>query len=754
MNARYYAPKGLCIIALLIVSYGCSKKVEEKRVDAFQNGAQVVVDTEFDFVYALDQAELVGDYINPDWVTMPDPDFGEKTYWGIFEHAPAQIHFKDVYVGENAELDFQIGILPGAWQNEGDGVRFEIIATLPDGNDIQCFSRYIDPKKNEDERRWIPQKVALPQISNAAVTFSFVTHPGENAFSNNKDSDWAIWGSPVLRSSGRKTPYQKSTETNVILVTIDTCRADYLGCYGNDWIDTPNLDRLAEEGVLFENLFAASSTTSPSHVSILTSMQPNQHGVINNGYPFPKALPRLPQFFVENGCKTGAVVSVYHLNDAYYGFGKWFDWFNNLALKWTEKGANLFSSTRGGRASVSAAIDWLEQVHNNSFFLWLHVYDPHAPYFAEGDLHKKYYTGDPKNPAHHSMDGAVYQKSKSPESLAWIDSFKDLEYFRREYGAEITFVDSQIGRLLGALERLDLHENTLLVITADHGENVGEHDIYFDHWMLHNTDIHVPLIFWLPKSLPQGKRIAADVSHIDIAPTILDVIGDRKNPVADEIFDGISLKPLWENEQQAAPNRILTSNGLLYTEMAGWNDRFKVIWELRDAPYHDRAGLLMDRVWIFDRLNDPGEINPIACFYWGDESERSDFEKTLRREMMSIEGENRQERQLLRKMELIKERACQKTIPNESQLRQWAAQGAHGVKLDATRYADDPQFFPAIQAILEAMKAGVCTPSLEDRLKNIIDISVLENGQLDSAPIFDKTLQEIQRSLGYGNAAG
>ncbi|MGC9328188.1 MAG: sulfatase-like hydrolase/transferase, partial [Candidatus Hinthialibacter sp.] len=396
---------------------------------------------------------------------------------------------------------------------------------------------------------------------------------------------------------------------------------------------------------------------------------------------------------------------------------------------------------------------WIEQVHNDPFFLWLHIYDPHAPYFAEGDLHKKYYTGNPKDPAHHSMDGAIFQQSKSPESLAWIDSFTDLKYFQREYGAEITFVDNQIGRLLSSLKSLNLHDNTMIVITADHGENLGDHNIYFDHWTMHNTDIHVPLIFWLPQSLPQGKRISASVAHIDIAPTILDVIGDQNNPIANELFEGISLKPLWENEQSAAPDRILTSNGLLYTEIAGWNEQYKVVWELRDAPYHERAGLLMDRVWIFNRLNDPEEIHPIACFYWGDESERSEFEKMLRKEMASIEGENRQEKQLLRKMELIKQRACQKTVPSEDQLRQWAAQGAHGVTLDAV-YANDPLFFPAIQAILETLKTGVCTPSLEERLKNVIDISVLESNQLESAPIFDETLQEIQRSLGYGNAAG
>lgn len=728
-------------VLLLILSFnGCS------------NYKKIKVNTEYDFLYNLEKATLEGDNIHPEWACIKDPLKGELTYWGIFEHAPGNILFKDVYIGENAILDFNVGILQDAWDKTGDGVLFEIWVFLPGGEKTNIYSRYVDPKNRLDDRQWKSERISIDEIKNSTVSFSFQTHPGKRKNCNDTSFDWAVWGAPILRSSGRFIDYSTNNDTlNVILITFDTCRADYLGCYGNQWIHTPNIDRLANEGVLFENLCAASSTTAPSHVSIFTSFQPNLHGVINNGWKMPDSLPRLSQYLLEQGYKTGASVSVHYLIDQYSGLGKYFDWFDYRNIKWMKKfGKDLPYVSRGGRETTSAAIDWLEKIKENPYFLWIHYYDSHAPYFAEGEFHKMYYSGDPRSPDKHSMETAIYQneKMKYPESLKWIQSFRDLDYFKKEYGAEMSFVDSQIGRLLSALERLDLADNTLIVLTGDHGENLGDHEIYFDHWTLYNTDLHVPLIFWYPRKLPSGKRISTPVTHIDITPTILDLVGGITDKSASEMFDGKSLKPFLDRKD-IKENRILTADGLLYTEMAGWDGRYKVIWEIRDAVYHDRRDLRMDRVWLFDQNNDSGEVNPIGCFYWGEEEARVLFRQKLKVEIESIQGKDLEEKenlQLERKLILTKEWACQKNVPSIDELRKLLLDGAHNVKLSLD-YLNDMEFLPSIQSIMEKMKKGMCPAQLEERLKNVIDVSLFKEGQLESVSVTD---EELMRSLGYG----
>lgn len=717
-----------------------------------QRETLVTVQSGYDFLLHLDEASIEGNsaFVYPECASMPKNGKEDVSFWGIFQHAPSRILFQDVFVGDNGFMDFSIGVLPAAWKNDGDGVRFEI-RMKEDGKEWESiFTKYIDPKINPEERKWLREKISLSNIHNSTVSFEWITHPGVDDASNDNGSDWAVWGHPKLFSDGRLESQRQNKETNFILITLDTCRADYLHCYGNSWIETPNLDQLASEGILFERAFSASSTTTPSHVSIYTSMQPFQHGVLTNGYVLGEAVPRLTQFMVERGYKTGASISVYHLIDEFSGLGKWFDDYNHLSRKWSEKSGGFNRLTRGGAATTNAAIEWMDRVHDEPFFLWVHYYDSHAPYTAEGEFHQKYYLGDPKSLEHRSMERAVFQEAASKESLAWIEPYRDLEYFKREYGAEIAFVDSQIGRLLEALKRLRIEENTAIVVTADHGENLGERDIYFDHWTLFDTDIHVPLIVWFPRQLPRGLRIDAPVAHIDIAPTILDILGEDGNPMANAAFDGESLRPYWDNPQERK-ERIVTSHGLLYTEIAGMDGRYKVIWELRDALYHDRFNLKMDRVSIYDRKSDPEELSPIAVFYWGDRAERQSFAQKMREAVLSIQDEDKnrlEEKQLYTKLFWIRPWIANKVVPTQEELTTWLQEGTDGIPL-AGGYLQDPEFIPSISRILIRLKEEVNPPSLEERLKDVIDSRVLADSQIFSSPSTDENIKEFLRSLGY-----
>jgi arylsulfatase A-like enzyme len=712
-----------------------------------------IINTEYDFLLALDQAQIQAQ--NPAFVTPKDarltyPSGEVVSHWGIFQHAPSSIVFDDVFVGKDAYIETSVAIRNKAWDKEGDGVKFEISA-IKDGVNHVCWSKYIDPKNNPNDRKWHDIHVAIDGISDATVSFIFKAYPGENKDLTNNSFDWGLWGSPKLISKGREINHIAKNQTNVILITIDTLRYDYLGCYGNDWIDTKAIDKIAEKGVVFENAYAASSTTSPSHVSILTSMQPYQHGVISNNIKLAGKVPQLPEILKEKGYKTGASISVMHLIDQISGLGKWFDKYNHLDMKWMALGMGYENVTRGAYTTTNAAIKWLEEdSHNDPFFLWVHYYDPHMPYYAEAGYHKKFYDGDPKDPAHKNMNGVQYHKGVE-QAYDWAQPYTDLEFFKKEYGAEISFVDNQIERLLNTLDNLHVTENTMIVITADHGENLGDHKIYFDHWTLYDSDIHVPLIISYPAKIPQGIRVDTPVTHIDIAPTILDVVGEKDNYLADKMFEGKSLKPLWQKNASMKP-RIISSDGLLYTGIAAMNENYKVIWELRDAIYHNDLKLYMDRVWIFDRKNDPENNNPIGCFYWGDDVGRIEFKQRSRQEILSIKGESdsdKSDKQLTKKLELTRQWVSQKEIPTNSQLENWLQEDQTKGTFLNKKYINDSGFIEELILILKTLKSRVNPMPLDEKLSQIIDIAIFDDSELKSIPITDSTINEMLNSLGY-----
>ncbi len=252
------------------------------------------------------------------------------------------------------------------------------------------------------------------------------------------------------------------------------------------------------------------------------------------------------------------------------------------------------------------------------------------------------------------------------KALGGSKGYRDLDYFKKEYGAEITYTDAQIQRLIDVLKHYHIFEDTIFVITSDHGENFGEHEIYFDHWTLYNTDIHVPLIISYPKKLPRGKRIETDVMGIDIAPTILELAGERNNEIARDFFEGRSLCDLWRSPGKWE-TRILSSSALLLTAAAAWDERYKLIWELRNKPYHEDIRLYTDRVAIYDRENDPEEENPIGVFYWGDtgareadpwDEEKSDHTIVEKKVLNTV-------------LERAKERISKKQVPSADELRSW-----------------------------------------------------------------------------------
>ena len=290
-------------------------------------------------------------------------------------------------------------------------------------------------------------------------------------------------------------PREASAKPSVLLISIDTTRADRLGCYGRLDASTPNLDRWATEGVVFENAVTSVPITLPAHASLMSGLLPHGHGVRDNGiYRVPDEPPTLAALLAEAGYDTAAVVGAAVL-DRQYGLDRGFESYEDsvgpMGLAIAERDA----------AAVTSAAAAAARSLRKPFFLFVHYYDPHAAY-------------------------------SPPTPFA--------ERFRPDlYQGEIAYVDEQVGRLRRELEGLGLLEDTVVVITSDHGESLGEHGEPTHGVFLYQATLRVPLIIVAPKRWPGGRRVAALASLIDVPPTLLELTGVR---VPDGL-DGRSLAP-------------------------------------------------------------------------------------------------------------------------------------------------------------------------------------------------------------------
>jgi arylsulfatase A-like enzyme/Tfp pilus assembly protein PilF len=301
-------------------------------------------------------------------------------------------------------------------------------------------------------------------------------------------------------------------ELNVVLITIDTLRADRLSSFGSQ-VETPNLDRLAADGVLFTNASTTVPFTFPAHSSIMTGTYPPFHGVRENvGYYLDDENITLAERMSETGRQTAGFVSAFVL-DSRWGIGRGFDhYFDDFDLAAFET-ANLGSVQRPGSETIEAAVGWLDKGEQQAgpdmpFFLWLHLFDPHDPY-TPPEPYRSRYPGQP-------------------------------------YDAEVAYTDELVGDFLDDLDRRGLLERTLIVLTADHGEGLGDHGERSHGYFVYDSTVHVPLIVRFPGSVLAGRRIDVPVSHVDIVPTILEMTGQH----IPERLQGRSLLAVLENTHE------------------------------------------------------------------------------------------------------------------------------------------------------------------------------------------------------------
>ncbi|MFW6136519.1 MAG: sulfatase [Candidatus Aminicenantaceae bacterium] len=416
-------------------------------------------------------------------------------------------------------MDFGIGIKrkPGeqAISGKSAGVIFQIILER-DGRRKTVFQEYMDVPPGEDHLISL-ERLELPyDLSSTRLILS----------TRGEDDVFSFWHNPVLYG-------QKSSSRRIILISIDTLRADHLHCYGYERETSPNIDGLAGEGVLFEKTLAPSPWTLPSHVSLLTSLFGAHHQVYREDERMDPALITLADVFHSRGFLCSAFTGGGFLSSV-YGFSKGF-------ASYQEGVGGVFHQDSAERV-FSAVSEWLDWNREKDFFLFIHTYQPHSPY-ACPPPYKTMFLGEDARFGHVDLLGHLGGRSEIFRPLPDAERRNIISL----YDAEIRYTDERlIGPLLEKLKQMDIYEETLIVFTSDHGEEFFDHGGWGHGQNMYNESLHVPLIIKFPHSRHQGVRVPDWVSLVDIMPTVLEEAGIE---YPGQKRDGVTLQTYLEDRR-------------------------------------------------------------------------------------------------------------------------------------------------------------------------------------------------------------
>jgi arylsulfatase A-like enzyme len=385
---------------------------------------------------------------------------------------------------------------------------------------------------------------------------------------------------------------------NVVWIVIDCLRADRLGCYGYERPTTPHLDRVAREATRFTQCISPHIPTQPAHTSFFASKDVFSHRIVAQGgkeEPAP-GLRLLPQILRERGYFTAAVDNI----------GRWiepaFEQYETYP-RWNHDGSKPW---RNGEQVTERALRLVERCEGKRpFFFFFHYWDPHTPYLPPAPFDRMFYGGDEKDPRHRSMDPVWQSPWFTNYFSEWLSGVTDIEYVRAQYDAAVAYADACVGRLLQALERRGMLEDTLLVIGSDHGEELDDHGMWFDHHGLYDTNVRVPLILWSPGRIAPGARIDGQVSLMDLTPTLLELAGMPEVPAA-EAMEGRSLLPLLRGDPGGARQAVYCTECTWMRKRAWRTPEWKLIRALEEDIY---GGPMTE---LYDLRADPGERRNLA----------------------------------------------------------------------------------------------------------------------------------------------
>ncbi len=404
----------------------------------------------------------------------------------------------------------------------------------------------------------------------------------------------------------RPAPVWEEKPPNVLLVVIDTLRADALGVYGGDWGSSPFLDELARESIVFESAFAPAPQTAPSHASLFTSTYPATHGIWNEVHldAENRVLPKLPGKAVT----LAEVLRAAGYQTAAFADGGWV-----VEMRGLNQGFERFDSKYVGVVDrVREAMRWLSQRKGDRpFFLFLHTYEVHAPYLPPPEYEQAFtsdYDGPLKDVLREAREfmaagmannvlGEVHQKFFKPLESEY--EIEDVQFLRSLYQAELALVDAQLKRLFESLQRSGQLDETLVVITSDHGEEFGEHGMY-GHGQVYDELLHVPLMIRVPSS-PKAARRSDPVALVDIMPTLLSHLGIEAPAAAMG-----NVLELSATEPEGATDRLLVGE----VRWRGWRQLSARVGDLKSVFYYGYRSPVGPLV--FDTLADPEEQQSIA----------------------------------------------------------------------------------------------------------------------------------------------
>ena len=376
---------------------------------------------------------------------------------------------------------------------------------------------------------------------------------------------------------------------SIFLITVDTLRADHLSCHGYSRNTSPNIDKFAQDALLFENCLSHAPATGCSVTSMLSGFLPHETRILEHT-TIPREVDMLPEILRRLGYKTAAVVSNYVLRRRTRGFEQGFmiydDTMNEreLVRRWPERTAG---------PTTDRAIELIERFRNNHLFMWIHYQDPHGPYTPPGSFAQQFQNPD-REPRNLRVNDSLTGRGGIP-SYQQLESNTDFHYYVSQYDGEIRYQDEQFGRLIDAMKEFGFYDNALIIFSSDHGEELGEHDYYFCHGEnLYHSLLHVPLVVKYGNELT-GRRTDF-VQHIDILPTVLEILGVE----AHLPFRGSDLR------QPSEMNRAIFAemNSLLYED----GRKFSIVVDGHKLIYTP----VPERLQLFGLTKDPDETRDLA----------------------------------------------------------------------------------------------------------------------------------------------
>jgi arylsulfatase A-like enzyme len=529
--------------------------------------------------------------------------------------APPSSAFQfELKIPPRAHLEFGYGIYSAFKKELGKPVNFQVLLKTG-GREETLFSKKAIPYKRQFHGDMSKERIDLSPYADTTVTITFITSYAPAPTSHQtteqalpKEMEFAYWENPVIYRLP-ESQAQPTMQPNVILISLDTLRADSLTCYGYGRETSSHMDDLATDGALFKNAYSSTSWTLPSHMSLLTSLENRNHGVDKANPHLDLSIVTLAELLRKSGYLTHAITGGALVSHR-FGFSKGFDVYREFKRSQHHP--------RSAETLYSHSNQWIRKHKDRKFFLFLHTYQTHDPYTCPSPYNTAFFDGKPMPWKEGDMEKILFGSTRKDQV-----PFRSLSSLEQKnvialYDGEVHYTDEVlIGPLIKNLKALGLYQNTMIILTSDHGEEFYDHKAWYHGHTLYDELIKIPLIIKFPHSQFKNVHIDNTVRIVDIMPTILDQLDIDFSPYS---LDGVSLIPHLRGNSQ--PELLVVSdldspeNTLrLPMKVSLVKDRYKLILnnDFGQPPeFYLPVPPPIARVELYDIETDPFERNNIA----------------------------------------------------------------------------------------------------------------------------------------------